>query len=195
MKDGLHGHFILILGPSGSGQNTLKSHLQDVFGSRLVYPVSCTTRPIRPGEIEGKVYSHVSVSEFERMIRENMFFEWSKHMDNYYGIPRSEVEDNLRAGKFLMREVDVDGYMHVKELLPRSQYTMIFINGGTWEQLTKRILGRAPMSTEQLALRKANYDKMLAIQDSADFVLYNKDGHVEEAKAEIESVVRKIIEG
>lgn len=195
MKDELHGHLILIVGPSGSGQNTLKSHLQEAFGELLVYPISYTTRPIRPGEVEGKVYVHVSKEEFERMIQEDLFFEWSKHMDHYYGMPRSEIEDGLRSGKFLMREVDVDGYMHVKNVLPRNQYSMIFINGGTWDQLLKRILGRAPMSEEQIVLRKENYERMLTVQDSADVVIYNKDGHLDEAKAAIEAAVRNIIEG
>ena len=189
------GRLILLMGPSGSGKNTLKAHIEAVFGSRLEYTVSYTTRAMRPGEVEGKTYHYISRDAFERMVQGGAFLEWAEYGGNYYGIPRADVEAGLQKGRVLFREIELRGYLQVKAQLSREQYSFIFIDGGDWEHLTKRILGRAPMSGEELALRRKSYESEMAVAHEADVTIRNEDGHVDEAKAAIEAAVRKIIEG
>lgn len=185
----------MLMGPSGSGKNTLKAHLESVFGSQLVYIVSYTTRAMRPGEVEGKTYHYVSRERFEEMIRDGSFLEYAEYGGHYYGIPYSVVEEGLHAGQILFREIELQGFLQVKERIPRDRYSFICIDAGDWERLARRITGRAPMSPEELALRKKRYDaEMTAMRSEADVIISNRDGHVEEAKKSIEDAVRRIIE-
>ncbi|OGG58935.1 hypothetical protein A3C89_03550 [Candidatus Kaiserbacteria bacterium RIFCSPHIGHO2_02_FULL_50_50] len=188
------GMLILLMGPSGSGKNTLKAHVEKVFGDQLSFVTSYTSRAPRPGEVPGKTYHYVSREEFEALRDAGKFIEWAEYGANYYGIPLDAVQDALENGKILFRELEHKGYQQIKAKLPHDQYRLIFIDGGDWDHLKRRILGRAPMSEEELALRKESYDIEMAIKPEADAVIVNKDGEVAAAERAIERVVREMLE-
>lgn len=187
------GKLVLIMGPSGSGKNTLKDYVRRVFEERFTYIVSYTTRAIRPGEEEGRTYHYITTEEFQRMVHDNIFIEWAEYGGNFYGIPRADVEQGIAAGRILFREVELRGYEQIKKQLPKEYYTLIFVDGGDWEHLTKRIMARSSMSEMELALRKKSYEAEMDIKHEADYVIVNEDGKVSEACRAIEAVMREIL--
>lgn len=187
------GKLVLIMGPSGSGKNTLKDHVRQVFGDNLTYIVSYTTRALRPMEKEGKTYHYITIEQFRRMIRDHVFLEWAEYGGNFYGIPRAEVERGIAEDKILFREVELRGYEQIKKQLPKKYYNLIFIDGGDWDHLTERILSRAPMSESELALRKKSYEAEMTVKHEADYCIVNEDGKVSEAYHAIDAVMREIL--
>ncbi len=155
----------------------------------LVIPYSYTTRARRPDAVENDHYRFLSVPEFETMIEEGAFLEWARFGDNYYGTLKAEVEEELAAGKVLLKEMEVQGVRQVRDLLPKERFVTVYIDAGPWEELAERALKRAPMSDEELAKRKQRYDDELTFKDEADTVIVNKEGMQEEAKAAFEAII------
>ena len=85
----------------------------------IVFPVSCTTRAIRPGEIPGQVYRFVSNEEFDALITEDAFLEWAEYGGNRYGTPVSEVTAPLSQGKLLLQEIEVQGVRLLQRVIPK----------------------------------------------------------------------------
>lgn len=187
------GMLLMLMGPSGSGKNTLKAHIEKVFGDKLSFVTSYTSRAPRPGEEEGKTYHYVSRGEFEAQRAAGKFIESAEYGGNYYGIPLDAVQDALKNGKIIFREIEHKGYRQIKAVVPHSQYRLIFVDGGDWEHLKRRILERAPMSKEELALRKESHNIVMALKHEADAIIVNEDGKVAAAERAIESVVRDLI--
>src|SRR5881392_3567491 len=105
------GKIIIISGPSGSGKTTLHKMLLEStkLKEKLVKSISVTTRPMRGGEKEGRDYIFVSVLKFQYKIKAGHFLEWQKVFDNYYGTPKKNVRDLLKAGKNVLLCIDVKG--------------------------------------------------------------------------------------
>ena len=143
------GFLIVISGFSGVGKGTVVKQLVDKFGYSL--SVSATTRAPREGETDGKEYYFKTVEEFRNLIDYNGFIEWAQYVDNYYGTPRKFVEDEMKAGRDVILEIEVQGAMHVKEQYPDA--ALIFIAPPSAEALKERLVGRGTEDEKTIAKR------------------------------------------
>jgi len=187
------GKLILVIGPTGSGKSALMSYIRTAI-PELVFPVSCTTRAMRHGEVEGENYFFVTPEEFERRVQAGEFLEWKHTDDKRYGTLKSQILEPLAEGKTVIREVEVRGARDILGgLVPREQVHTIFIDGGSWDQLEARILKRASMGEAELTSRRTRFAEESAFESEADSVVYNREGQLEQAKAEFEKIVRSIM--
>ncbi len=179
----MQGKLILVVGQTGSGKGTLLGYVREQRPD-LVFPVSCTTRPMRPGEVEGQNYYFVSDEEFQRRVENDEFLEWVYTDTKRYGTLKSEILAPLEEGKTVVREIDIKGVAKIRTLLSKEVIRTIFIDAGSWEELKARILARAPLSEEELASRKVRYEEEEVFKHEADFVVKNFTGGLEQAKTD-----------
>lgn len=145
---------------------------------------------MRPGEVEGEIYHFLSPEEFQARINNGEFLEFADYGGNRYGTLKADVLVPIEQGKTVVREVELQGIQSIKKLLPSENLTVVYIEAGSWEGLKKRILSRAHMTEEQLALRYERYVKETAAKPLADVIIHNEDGRLEEAKQELEALVK-----
>ena len=172
-----------VSGPAGVGKGTI---VKTLISRRddVVESVSCTTRAPRAGEIDGKHYFFLSKEEFLRRIEEKDFLEYDEHFGNYYGTPRSFVEETLKT-KSVILEIDVVGALNVKEKFP--QLVLVMIAPPSVEELKRRLIGRGSESEESLKIRLARLEYELAQKDKYDHFIVNDD--LETAIAEVEKIL------
>jgi len=192
MEQAMTGHLILITAPMASGKGRLIAHVMHEF-KEVIRLVSCTTRAQRPGETDGVDYHFISRDDFEHKIKANEFMEWAEFSGNLYGTLKSELLGHLEKGHIVINEIDLQGVQNLVTLIPQSHRTIIYIDAGDWETLKARALSRAPMSEEELALRYTHYLKERTFKDDADFIIYNDDSQLEEAKKEMSRIVSNIV--
>lgn len=188
----MKGKFVLVVGTSGSGKNTLIEHVRPLF-TEVVYAKSCVTRLPREGEDSG--YRHfVSKEDFEAKVKNGEFLEWAEYGGNLYGTLKAEVVTQIEAGKIVLKELEVQGVRQIREKMPKEDLVIVFINAGSWEDVETRIKARSPMSTEELLKRRAHYDDEMSYMKEADIVVENKQGQVEQAKKDFEAAIRALVE-
>ena len=113
------GILVVVSGFSGAGKGTVMKRLLEKYDDYAL-SVSVTTRAPRPGEEDGIAYFFRSREEFEQMIREDALIEYAQYVKNYYGTPRSYVEEQLSAGRNVILEIEIQGAMKVKEKIPEA---------------------------------------------------------------------------
>lgn len=190
MKDDIRGHLILIMAPSGSGKGLLINHIKQTVPD-VHFAISCTTRDPRPGERDGEAYYFISKDEFTQRIKDDQFLEWAEFSGNCYGTLKSEILDPLRAGKIVLREVELQGILAIRELIPDEHRTIVYIDAGPWEILERRIIARAPMSDEHLRLREERYLEESKWKAFADVVIENNEGRLDDAKKELQKFIEQ----
>ena len=112
------GKLVVFSGFSGAGKGTIMKELMKKFGSDYALSISATTRNPRPGEEHGREYFFVTTDEFEDMIQKGALLEYAKYVSNYYGTPRSYVEEQLNAGKNVILEIEIQGALKIKQRFP-----------------------------------------------------------------------------
>lgn len=187
----MRGKLILVIGPTGSGKSALLDYLKQVRPD-IVFPVSCTTRAPRPGEVEGEKYFFITKDEFERREAAGDFIEWAHYGGHYYGTLKSQILPALEAGKIVVREVEVQGARQIRRLFPKEALGIICINAGSWECLEERVRARAPMGEVELLARRKRYEDEISFLPEADIVVENPDGQLEQAKAHFVAAVEKL---
>lgn len=160
----------VIAGPSGVGKGTVLhefiSRAPDCWVS-----ISATTRPPRPGEVDGVHYYFVSDERFDEMIAGNELLEWAVvHGKHRYGTPRLPVEEAVAAGRTVILEVDLAGARQIRHSLPEAQ--QIFLPP-SWEELEHRLRGRGTESPEQIERRLATARTEMEAQSEFDMVVRN----------------------
>jgi len=135
--------------------------------------VSATTRPARPGELEGKDYLFVSEAQFEDWLANDGLLEWARVHKQYYGTPRAAVEQRLREGISVFLDIDTQGAFQVMETMPEA--ISIFIEPPTMEDLERRLRGRGTECGEQLRTRLAAADHEMARKMRYTYRLVNDD--------------------
>ena len=184
------GHLILVLGPSGSGKGTLFKTLKEKHPD-FVFPLSCTTRDMRPGEKEGDVYHFVSKEEFLERRERGEFLEWAiVHGENYYGTLKSAILKPLEEGKTVVREVDVQGLRSIRELIDEESLTSIFLTVDSWETLRDRILSRSPIPDEELERRHQSFLIEMEWAKECDIVVENREGFPDEMISKVENAIQ-----
>jgi guanylate kinase len=184
------GKFILVVGPTGSGKSVLIAYVREHFPD-LIFPSSYTTREKRPGN-ENAGYKFLTVDEFEKMQEAGEFIEWAKYGANYYATLKSEVEAELAEGRVMLKEMEVQGVRQIQSLLPKDHLVLIYVDAGSWEEMERRVRARAPISDEELALRKKRYEDEAPFKEIADFVIFNPTGGLEEAEEAIAEAIRSV---
>ncbi len=176
------GQMLLISGPSGSGKSTICDRLRR--HSRVVFSVSATTRPKRPGEVDGRDYHFLSVQQFRERIEAGQFIEHAEVYGNMYGTLREPLRKAIAEGKLYLVEIDVQGALQLKALEEPGIY--IFIAPPDFETLRKRLVGRGTESPEVLErrLRKAEDENRESVK--YDHVVVNDD--LEDAVAEVRRI-------
>ena len=150
MNDKGRGLLIVISGPSGAGKGTIcKSFLER--NSEVAISVSATTRSPRNGEVDGINYYFMSKEQFKEKIEANDFLEYAEVYDNFYGTPKSNVEQLLESGKDVILEIDIQGALKVKENTEEGVF--IFILPPSMEELKQRIINRGSETPESLMRR------------------------------------------
>jgi guanylate kinase len=174
------GLLVVLSGPSGVGKDSV---LRRVFAldPRLVYSVSYTTRPPRPGEVEGVDYSFVSEAEMDRLIAAGEMLEWAHVHGHRSGTGRSRIEAALAAGRDIVLNVDVQGGAAIRERVEGA--FLIFLVPPSVEELDRRRRGRGTESAADLAVRAADAAGEMALASSYDAVVVNDD--LDRAAAEV----------
>ena len=158
-----------IVGPSGVGKGTLVTRLRERH-PEFCFPPSVTTRPPRPGEVDGVQYTFVTDAEFTNYEQNGELLEWALvHGLHRYGTLKKLILDPALAGQVVIREVDIQGLVSIRRNLPLELFCAIFVAPPDLPILRARILRRQPtMSAEELAHRLASAEKELAKKDLAD---------------------------
>lgn len=181
MMDNIKGHVLIVSAPTGSGKGTLIKRALATF-SDLHETVSCTTRDIRPGEVDGRDYHFLSQTEFEARKEKNDFLEWAKFGNNQYGTLKEEIIPRLQAGEVVITEIEIQGVDQLKTIIPKEHMTTVFIDAGGWETLRQRVLARAPISEEELSHRYERYLLEIGTKDTADVIIDNTGSDFTAAK-------------
>ena len=185
------GTLVLVVGSSGSGKSALLRQARTLH-PEMVFPVSCTTRERRPLEVEGENYYFLSEDEFSARIAAGDFLEWAEYGGYRYGTLRSEVLPALHEGGVVLREVDVQGARHLRELLPEVRIVVIYIHAGSWESLAGRIRARAPITDMDLEARRLRYESEQEFLPEATYVIENPDGKFREADTAFASLLAEV---
>lgn len=135
------GILIVVSGFSGAGKGTLMKELMKRYEETYALSVSATTRNPREGEVDGREYFFKTTEEFEKMIAKEELIEYARYVENYYGTPRTYVEQQLEAGKDVILEIEIQGALKVKERFPDT--LLLFVTPPSAKELRRRQIGRA----------------------------------------------------
>ena len=144
------GFIFIVSAPAGTGKTTLVRMLSQEFPC-VVESISCTTRPVRPGEIEGKDYHFLAKLEFEEKIRQGDFLEYADVFGYHYGTSRAFVQKQQDMGKHVFLVIDTQGAMQLKNKNFPAVY--IFLSPPSLEELKERLLKRKTESMEVIENR------------------------------------------
>jgi len=175
MASEANGRLVVISGPSGVGKTTVLRRVVQCAEVPLVRSVSATTRPPRPGEVDGVDYHFLSGEEFERRRREGEFLECFEVFGRgyWYGTLNKEVDSGLAAGEWVVLEIDVQGALAVIERYPEA--ITIFVCPASLEQLESRLRGRGTETEPAIRLRLDRARREMALADRYGYRVVNDD--------------------
>jgi len=182
------GKLFVISGPSGVGKGTLIQKILDAR-SDLAVSVSYTSREPRSDETDGVGYYFVTRAVFEEMIARNEFIEYALVHRNYYGTSRCKLQELLTAGRNVLFELDVQGGLNLAKQF--ADVRLIFVLPPNEEELIRRINNRGSETPETLSIRLETARSELAVADSYDYQVVNKD--LEGCIDEINKIIDKEI--
>jgi len=193
------GILFILAGPTASGKTTVGEYLLGHFDN-LSLSVSSTTRDPREGEVDGVSYNFTTREEFERGIREGVFFEWEEVHGNLYGTLMQALEDAIEGGRDLFLAIDINGALKVKKAFPRN-VVLSFILPPSAEVMIERVKKRGFVSEEELSKRlitaRSEYRLLLDIArdpSKVDYIVINDELHdtCYTAKAIVEAERKRI---
>lgn len=184
IKEKSRGSLIVISGPSGAGKGTIIKEFLNIHENAWL-SISCTSRAPRPGDKEGETYYFLSKEEFEEMIRNNEFLEYAEYNGAYYGTPKKYIDDRLNSGIDVILEIEVQGALKVRELLPEA--ICIFILPPSMSELRRRLICRGTETKDKVLSRfKKAYQEINEVKDY-NYVVVNDT--VENAVQKIRSIL------
>jgi guanylate kinase len=166
------GLLIVLSGPSGVGKGTVCTSLRN-SNPEIVYSVSATTRSPREGEREGINYFYKTQDQFRSMIEHDELLEWAEYVGNYYGTPRSFVNETIQNGNDIILEIEVQGALQVKERFPQGVF--IFLLPPSLEELKSRITNRGTESQDLILNRMNVAVEELKLLEQYDYAVVNDD--------------------
>jgi guanylate kinase len=180
------GLMFVLSSPSGAGKTTLSRLLIDKMPG-LKMSVSATTRPMRPGEVDGRDYHFIDKAKFDQMSKQNELLESATVFDNRYGTPRGPVEAALAAGQDVLFDIDWQGTQQLREKA-RADVVSVFILPPSAGELEKRLHSRAQDSQEVIRGRMDRASHEMSHWAEYDYIVINHD--VDEAFAEVQSILK-----
>jgi guanylate kinase len=178
------GFLVVLSGPSGAGKGTLVDRLVRAR-PECAFSISATTRPQRPGEQNGVQYEFMTRPEFERRRAAGMFLEWAEVHGQCYATPAQFVDDQVRAGRVVVLDVDVQGGASVRRARPDA--VSVFVYPPSFEVLRQRLLSRNTDHPEVVELRLKNAPEEMAQFREYDYLVMNDD--LESAAARLIAIV------
>jgi guanylate kinase len=176
---------LVLSSPSGAGKTTISRLLLE-RDDNLTMSVSVTTRPKRPGEVEGIDYHFVDPTAFNLMVNRQEFLEYAKVFDHYYGTPRKPVEASLGAGRDVLFDIDWQGTQQLAENAARDVATVFILPPSTAE-LERRLNTRAQDPPEVVAARMSKAADEISHYPEYTYIIVNSD--IEESVSEVRSIL------
>lgn len=166
------GLLYVISGPSGVGKTSIIEGVMSKVRN-VVFSVSCTTRPKRPNEVEGRDYFFVDEGTFLDMVKKDEFLEWAVVHGHYYGTPRKFVEDKIKSNVNVILDIDVQGAMTVMKKVKDAVF--VFIAPPSFDELKKRLLKRGTEKEEDMVKRLEDAKKELEHIPKFQYLIVNVD--------------------
>lgn len=167
------GLMFILSSPSGAGKSTIARKLLQE-DSEIMMSISVTTRPMRPGEVDGKDYYFVDQATFDQMVEDNGFYEWARVFDNCYGTPKAQIRAGLKEGQDYLFDIDWQGTQQLYQKA-ETDVVRVFILPPSLEELNRRLTGRGTDSAEVIAARMARAQAEISHWDGYDYVVVNDD--------------------
>ncbi|HPD06674.1 MAG TPA: guanylate kinase [Candidatus Bipolaricaulis sp.] len=183
---GGHGIALVIAGPSGAGKSSVIAALLRRDPS-LVFSVSATTRPRRPDEVDGRDYTFVTDTAFDRMIRAGELLEWTTYHGHRYGTPQAAVVGPLAEGRDVVINVEVKGALALRRSGLPHPVVLVFMVPPSREELVRRIQSRGTESADALAARLAIAEEEVRHIPEFDYLVVND--RLEEAVERVEAIL------
>lgn len=166
---------VVLSGVSGAGKDTIKKALIARMDNVISLP-SYTSRAPRGGEVNGEIYNFVSKEEFEKMIDNNELYEYDVHHDNYYGTSKVLLNEKIKSGKIIVKDIDVNGTENLIKLLKNDTKIITIFLKVPKEILKKRLENRADKPDyKQITLRLNRFDYEESKIGMYDYVIKNND--------------------
>lgn len=186
------GKLVLLIGPSGVGKSAIMRFLRKKH-PEFHYPRSATTRARRPKEGD-EMYYFVTNEEFDALLAGHKVLEWAiVHGHDRYATIKDEIIPPIEAGKIVVREVDVQGFLSIQnsQLFKDGKHPVqsIFILPESTGQLVSHIEKRAPMTPDELQRRLQSMEKELAYANHCDATVLNREGKLKETVKEVERII------
>ncbi|HEY6816561.1 MAG TPA: guanylate kinase [Croceibacterium sp.] len=168
------GLMFILSSPSGAGKTTIAKRLLEEEGDGLQLSVSVTTRPMRPGEVDGKDYFFTDRAGFDHMVAEEAFYEWAEVFGHCYGTPKAHIRDQLKRGEDFLFDIDWQG---TQQLYQRAQgdVVRVFLLPPSIAALEQRLRSRATDSDEVIRGRMDRARSEISHWDAYDYVVINDD--------------------
>jgi len=166
---------VVLAGPTAVGKGTVAAYVR-THHTQVWISVSVTTRPPRPGEVDGVHYRFVDNARFDDMIARDELLEWALvHGSARYGTPRQPVEKALHEGRLALLEIDLQGARQVKESMPEALF--VFLAPPSWDELVRRLVERGTESGDERARRLATAVVEMAAEKEFDATVVNTEVH------------------
>lgn len=177
---------VVISGPSGVGKDATLQLLRDT-GHSFHFVVTATTRPIRPGEVDGVDYHFVSMGEFAEMIEQKELLEYAVVYGDYKGIPKTHVRAALASGKDVIMRIDVQGAATIRRLVPNA--VTIFLSAESEEELVRRLQERKTEAPDKLKMRIVTARQELKRVFEFDYVVVNHGNRLESTVNQVLGII------
>ena len=168
------GLMFVLSSPSGAGKTTIARRLLEEEGASLRMSVSVTTRPMRPGEVDGHDYHFTDRAGFDRMVDDDAFFEWAEVFGHCYGTPKAQIREELKRGEDFLFDIDWQG---TQQLYQRAQgdVVRVFLLPPSIAELEHRLRSRGTDSDEVIRGRMERARAEISHWDAYDYVVINDD--------------------
>ena len=177
---------VVISGPSGVGKDTVLDHMKQ-RGLPFHFVVTATTRPRRPGEVEGEDYFFVEEKQFLDMIEKGELIEHALVYNDHKGVPRQQVREAMESAQDVVMRVDVQGAKTIRALAPEA--LLIFLTASDEEELARRLRKRRTESEADLQLRLETAKEEFGNLEIFDYAVLNADSQVDKAVDTILAII------
>ena len=166
-------YLLIVSGLSGAGKGTICSRLIEKYPDEFALSISATSRKPRGNEQDGVEYFFKTKKDFEEMISRDELLEYTNYVGNYYGTPKTWVEEKLKSGVNVVLEIDIEGGFQVSRLMDNS--ILIFIIPPDADELVRRLEKRGTESSEQIKKRLSRAVEELKLAEGYEYIITNDD--------------------